>query len=77
MENTKITYFLRPVEFWPTFDIQISITLAIFRKSCKTMYFRKSLSKHANILINKATHYKIIALEENEIFVFLAALSLK
>ena len=31
MENTKTTvYFLRAVEFWPTFDIQISITLAIF-----------------------------------------------
>ena len=23
-------YFLRAVEFWPTFDIQISITLALF-----------------------------------------------
>ena len=23
-------YFLRAAEFWPTFDIQISITLAIF-----------------------------------------------
>ena len=30
MENTKITYFLRAVEFWLIFDIQISLTLAIF-----------------------------------------------
>ena len=31
MENTKKTYlFLKAVEFWPTFDIQISLTLAIF-----------------------------------------------
>ena len=25
-------YFLKAVEFWPTFDIQVDITLAIFRE---------------------------------------------
>ena len=33
MENIKTKYFLRAVEFWPTFDIRIVITLtALFRK---------------------------------------------
>ena len=42
MENTKITcLFLRAAESWPTFDIQISMTLAIFWESCKTALFRK------------------------------------
>ena len=33
-------YFLRAIEFWPTFDIQIDITLTMFWKSCKTKLFR-------------------------------------
>ena len=34
-------HFLTPVEFWPTFEIQISITLAVIWKNCKTTLFRK------------------------------------
>ena len=31
MENTKEpVYFLKAVEFWPTFDIQVDTTLAMF-----------------------------------------------
>ena len=31
MENTETAfYFLKAVEFWSTFDIQIDITLAVF-----------------------------------------------
>ena len=26
----QLAYFLRAVQFWPTFDIQINVTLAIF-----------------------------------------------
>ena len=58
-------YFLRSVEFWPTFDIQISITLAIFLENLQNYTFYKShrgLSKHVKVHINRATHYKIMAL---------------
>ena len=42
MENTKKTYVVvRSVEFWPTFDIQISKLLLHFRKNFKTSLFRK------------------------------------
>ena len=47
-------YFLKTVEFWPTFDIQSDMTLAIS--------WENLLSKHANIHINRATHYEIMAL---------------
>ena len=32
-------YFLKAVEFWPTFDIQVDITLAIFRKKLQNHTF--------------------------------------
>ena len=49
IESTKITgLLLKAVEFWPTFDIQIGITLAIFRESCKTTLFRKSAEVSQN-----------------------------
>ena len=63
--------FLRAVEFWPTFDIQISITLAIFwEKLHKNTFWKahRSLSKHANIHINRDTHYEITALFKNLLF---------
>ena len=42
MENTKKTYVvLRAVEFWPTFDVQISKLLLCFGKNFKTSLFRK------------------------------------
>ena len=43
MENTETTcIFFKGYWFWPTFDIQININLAIFfGKSCKTALFRK------------------------------------
>ena len=34
-------YFLKAVEFCPTFDTQIDITLANFGRGCKTTLFRK------------------------------------
>ena len=57
-------YFLKAVEFCPTFDIQIDITLAIFREKLQNHTFQKahrSLSKHVNIHINRAAHYEITA----------------
>ena len=45
-------YFLRTVGFWPTFDIQISITFAIFWEKLQKYTFQKahrSFSKQANI----------------------------
>ena len=66
IENTKQpVYFLKTVEFCSTFDIQIDITLAIFQEKLQDQTFqktRRSLSKHANIHINRATHYEITAL---------------
>ena len=32
-------YFLKAVEFWPTFDIQVDITLAIFREKLQNHTF--------------------------------------
>ena len=67
-------YFLKVVEFCSTFDIQIDITLAIFREKLQDHTFQKihrSLSKHANIHINKATHYEITTYQKYERFVFL------
>ena len=34
--------FLEAVEFWPTFDIQIGITLAIFREKLQNYTFEKA-----------------------------------
>ena len=54
-------YFSKAVDFWPTFDIQISITLAIFWEKLHNYTFQKAyrnLSKHANV----HTHYKITVL---------------
>ena len=69
-------YFLKAVEFCSTFDIQIDITLAIFREKLQNYTFQKthrSLSKHANIYINRATHYDIMVLQKYEKFGFLLA----
>ena len=52
-------YFLSTVEFWPTFDIQISITCAIFWEKLQKYTFKKAhrnLAKDANIHFNRATH---------------------
>ena len=68
-------YFLKAVEFCSTFDIQIDITLAIFREKLENHTFQKThrnLSKHANIHINWATHYES-ALQKYEKFEFLLA----
>ena len=69
-------YFLKAVEFCSTFDIQIGITLAIFWEKLQNYTFQKthrSLSKHANIHINRAFHYEITALQKYEKFEFLLA----
>ena len=61
----KPVYFIKTLEFRPTFDIQIDITLAIFWKTQQNVAFYKahrSLSKHGNIYINRATYYKITTL---------------
>ena len=58
-------YFLRAVEFWPTFDIQIEITLAIFWDKSQNHTFQKAqrtLSKCAEIFINKIIHYEITSI---------------
>ena len=34
-----LVYFLKAAEFWPTFDIQVDITLAIFRKKLQNHTF--------------------------------------
>ena len=50
-------YFLRAVEFCATFDIQIAINFSIFWEKLQSCTFQKahrSLSKHANIHINRA-----------------------
>ena len=38
----QAVYVLRAVEFWPTFDIQIDITLAIFREKHQNYTFQKA-----------------------------------
>ena len=60
-------YFLKAVEFCPTLDFQIDITLAIFRENIEYSYLEtpqahRSLSKQANIHINWVTHNEITAL---------------
>ena len=40
LENNKTTRpFLRAIEFWPTFNIQIAITLAIFWEKLQNCTF--------------------------------------
>ena len=40
MENIQATcLFLRAVDFWPTFDIEISITLAILLEKLQNFTF--------------------------------------
>ena len=58
----KTCLFLRAVEFQSTFYIQISINLAIFSKKLQNCTFQKShrsLSKHANIHINRGSLYEV------------------
>ena len=43
-------YFLKAVEFCPTFNIQIDIFWLYFGKSCKTTLFRKSTELSENTL---------------------------
>ena len=62
-------YFLKAVESCATFDIQIDITLAIFQE--KLQDHTNILSKHANIHINRVTHYEITGPWKYEKFVFL------
>ena len=55
-------FFLEAVVFCPTFDIHIDVTLAIFWEMLQSNTYQKahrSLSKHANIHINRATHCKM------------------
>ena len=61
----QLVYFLKAVEFCPTFDIEIDITLVIFLERLQNHIFQKahiSISKHANIYINRATHCEITTL---------------
>ena len=60
MKNAIAAYLF--FEYWPTFDIQIDITLSIFwekLQSYTSWKANRSLSKQANIHINRATHYEI------------------
>ena len=43
----QAVYFLKAIEFWPTFDIQVDITL-YFGKSCKTTPFRTPTETYQN-----------------------------
>ena len=55
----KPVYFLNDVEFWPTFEIQICITLAIFWKNVAKVHFLESPQK-------SLTAYEMTALSKNE-----------
>ena len=58
MENTKTTrLFLRAVEFWPTFDIQIDITLAVFWEKLQNCTFYKA---HRSLKIRQHSYQKAI-----------------
>ena len=75
-QKTLKHYFLKAVEFYSTFDIQIAIALAIFWEKLQNYTIQKthrSLSKYANIHINRATHYEITALQKYEKSEFLLA----
>ena len=66
-------YFLKAVEFRPTFDIHVDIALAIFREKLQNHTFQKAhrnLSKHVNIHIYRAAHYEITAFYKYGKFVF-------
>ena len=59
--------FLRAVEFWPTFDIQIDMTFTIFWDKLQNHTFWKahnSVSKHVKIHISRATHCEITAFKK-------------
>ena len=49
--------FIKAVEFWPTFDIQVDIKVA----KPHLLENQRSLSKHIGIHINRAVHCKITA----------------
>ena len=60
-------FFLKTVVFCTTFDIQDDITLTIIREKFQNHTFQKvhrSLSKLANIHINRTTPYKMTAFEK-------------
>ena len=67
--QNNLYIFLRTDEFWPTFDVQNSKSLAIYLgKSCRIAFTRKpkKISKHVIIYKNRNTRYKIMALYKNE-----------
>ena len=57
-------YFLKAIEFWPTFDIQVDITLAIFWLKVAKPHFLESPQKSLK------TRYEITAFWKYEKFVF-------
>ena len=64
-DTKKASLSLMAVKFWPTFNIQISITLARFWEKFQNDTFQeahRSLSKHAITHINRGSHYEIMAL---------------
>ena len=64
-DTQKTCLFSRAVTFWPTFDIQISLTFAIVWEKLQNYTFGKvyrNFSKHVTTHINRASHYKIISL---------------
>ena len=68
MENTRKTcLFLRAVEVWPTFDIQINITLAVFWEKLQNYTFRKptEVSQNTPTFIPMGdSHYEVTALKK-------------
>ena len=74
MENTKTTYlFSRGVEFSPTFDLQIGITFDYILGKVEKLHSLESPQKSLKTRqfhINRATHFKITALQRNEKCIF-------
>ena len=65
MENAKtVRLFLKVVEFYSTFDIEIDITLGIFRKKLQNDILEIWILTNidVNIHISRATHYEIMTL---------------
>ena len=50
----QLVYYLRAVKFWPTFEVQISITLAIFWKKLHN-YTTKPFKKPTEVSQNTPT----------------------
>ena len=48
MKDTKTVYFLRVVEFWAIFNIQIDVTLAKFWERFQMTLFTKSTKVSQN-----------------------------